>query len=749
MGFFDRLLGSSGELPPTPPPEEANFEFTVTIGEEVSTFLIPREPSEDGPTFINPRHAASAGSADQSWVSSQQEVEIAGRHIAGGLFYRGQNLLAGNRDFPIVEPALIDPSLEVSSHASGEGPSRFYWPSYQRLSPTDRATYLEWLAGPRRACEVSQSLAFLYFYGLERRLLRDPEESSSAASERDVIAVEMARLKSEAEDDQERSALTHQLGQLLEFLEAQDLLQGRSNPPPPRERSGWQVPMSLRLMLGEVANANLPLPTELALSWTLTSPEAYLRTPAQRCTEEFAALFERRYREQFGDGLTLPRGKQLQVGYRASSPGLQEIGESTTLPDIADSPKLVEPLRNLARDCCAELDPYSRLLGRKPTEVKSLKGIALLPTPLLESHTHEELGRLRDLLQEASSGEQPWFLEADALLSCWPDNPSKLPKKEAVSLAQLVEKLGVGIEPDVRFGGSPPAPGGAVVVFPVQEQDSRAPSPAYATAVMLLDLVAAVAAADGTVTAEEERHIEAHVESTIDLYPGERERLRSHVEQVTRSNPSFAGLRKKLEPLTADQKERIGSGLVAVAAADGQISPSEIKVLRKIFGLLGLDSASVYSEAHSAATGAGAGANEPFVVDSDQPEATRGQDRGKLDRSAIEAKLEETATVSSMLAGIFDNDDGNEADSPPTSPPAEAQSSNGLNIAQAAFARNLAEQPSWSRTEIEALAAQRDLLVDGALEVINDAAFECCDAPFSEGDDPIEIDLDVAKEMLS
>ncbi|HKI86079.1 MAG TPA: tellurite resistance TerB C-terminal domain-containing protein, partial [Thermoanaerobaculia bacterium] len=505
----------------------------------------------------------------------------------------------------------------------------------------------------------------------------------------------------------------------------------------------------LRLMLGEVANASLPLPTELALSWTLTSPEAYLRTPAQRCTEEFASLFERRYRERFGDGLTLPLGKQLQVGYRASSPGLQEVEESTTLPDIADSPKLVEPLRDLARDCCAELDPYSRLRGRKPTEAKSLKGIALLPTPLLETHAHEELGRLRKLLQKASSGEQPWFLEADSFLSCWPDTPSKLPKKEAVSLAQLVEKLGFGIEPDVRFGGNAPAPGGIVVVFPVQEQDSRAPSPAYATAAMLLDLVAAVAAADGTVTAEEERHIEAHVESTIDLYPGERERLRAHVEQVTRSNPSFAGLRKKLEPLTADQKERIGSGLVAVAAADGQISPQEIKILRKVFGLLGLDPESVYSEAHSAAAGAGMDAGEPFVVGSSQPEATLGQDPGELNRSAIEARLEETAAVSSMLAGIFDNDDGNEDDAPPTSPPAEARSSTGLDTAQAAFARDLAEQPSWSRTEIEELAAQRDLLVDGALEVINDAAFECYDAPFSEGDDPIEIDLEVAKEMLS
>jgi hypothetical protein len=72
MGFFDRLLGSSGEIPPSPPPEEPNFELTVTIGDEVSTFSIPRVPSEDGPAFIDPRHTRSAESADQCWVSCQQ-----------------------------------------------------------------------------------------------------------------------------------------------------------------------------------------------------------------------------------------------------------------------------------------------------------------------------------------------------------------------------------------------------------------------------------------------------------------------------------------------------------------------------------------------------------------------------------------------------------------------------------------------------------------------------------------------------
>ncbi len=64
------------------------------------------------------------------------------------------------------------------------------------------------------------------------------------------------------------------------------------------------------------------------------------------------------------------------------------------------------------------------------------------------------------------------------------------------------------------------------------------------------------------------------------------------------------------------------------------------------------------------------------------------------------------------------------------------------------LARDLAKRASWPRAEVEELAAERDLLVDGALEALNNAAFELCDAPLSEGDNPIEIDAEVAEEML-
>jgi hypothetical protein len=59
------------------------------------------------------------------------------------------------------------------------------------------------------------------------------------------------------------------------------------------------------------------------------------------------------------------------------------------------------------------------------------------------------------------------------------------------------------------------------------------------------------------------------------------------------------------------------------------------------------------------------------------------------------------------------------------------------------------KQPEWSREDFEALAEKCNLLPDGALDMINEAAYEICDEPLTDGDDPILVDMDVAKEMIT
>jgi hypothetical protein len=227
---------------------------------------------------------------------------------------------------------------------------------------------------------------------------------------------------------------------------------------------------------------------------------------------------------------------------------------------------------------------------------------------------------------------------------------------------------------------------------------------------------------------------------------------------LIRSKLRLPSLGKGGANLSDAERQAIARSVVTLAAADGDIDPGEVKTLQRIYKLLELDPEGVYSELHAASAGDG-----PVVVREGAPgesgeaipQRWSNEARCGLDRAAIDAKIEETAAVSTLLSGIFSEDEEDEAPNESAAAPSIEEPATGdvaapsLPAAEHAFAAALAERESWSREEVEALAAQHEVMIDGALETVNEAAFELCGAPFCEGDQPIEIDSEVAKEMLT
>jgi hypothetical protein len=112
----------------------------------------------------------------------------------------------------------------------------------------------------------------------------------------------------------------------------------------------------------------------------------------------------------------------------------------------------------------------------------------------------------------------------------------------------------------------------------------------------------------------------------------------------------------------------------------------------------------------------------------------------RLDAGLIEAKLKETAEVSALLAPVFHEDT---APTPAPSPSPGHGCIPGLDLAGSAFVRLLATRAAWSRGELESMANEIAILLDGTIESINDAAFACCDESALEGDDPVEVNISV------
>lgn len=716
----------------------------------------PRPAAPPGPARTPsgpPRRGATPVAAPPvRWVPPGQAVSIAGYGIPDGMVYLGSGLRAPSG---ITEPALIDPALPIDRRRPDwQGAGLDYWPSFDSIPPASRAAYLAWLADGRRHPHAALGYVFLFFYGLERRVVVDlvGYQDSYARGELPAITREVRRLLSIYGSN--RSFRGYATG----FLDLVDAVSADSvaAEPPTRTEERWPAPMALRRALAQFAVTRTPVPASWALAWAWFHPQLYPRTPQTRCREEFDRLFRHRYAERHGAGLTIPvAGQPLRFDYRAASAGLRAVAVVPgDLPDVLDRPETRGALSRLVESVTDDLDAYSRWLGRNPDGRGSLAAAALLPPELLDTAS----GQLHELTAwvEGHLGERDRAVVDGAPLIAWwaTAQPGRATKAEAVALLQLLDRLGVGVEPDIRWGGPVLAPG-PVVLFRAGADAPRVAAPEYAAATTLLHLAVAVSAADGSVDDAEQEHLVAHVEAALHLGEGEQRRLHAHLAWLVAAGVKLTGLTRRLRALDADQRERIGDVAVATAAADGVISPQEVTTLRKIYTLLGLDPDRVYTLLHAATTPGQqhtAALQEAVTLRPAGPPEPgyRVPERVGvvLDENVVRRRLAESAEVGALLADIFADDEP--AGPPPPSAPAgdDAAPVAGLDARHSALLRALGERPAWNRSEYEALAARLDVMSAGALDRINEAAMDLADEPVADGDDDITINPTVLQEML-
>nr|BFE99577.1 TerB N-terminal domain-containing protein [Streptoalloteichus tenebrarius] len=710
-----------------------------------------------------PTRPARASVPAPTWVAPGTPVHLGHQVLPGGMFYLGQ--VPRDHLDTNLSGEVLDPTLPVDwARADLAGQHMDYWPAYHSIPPQSRAAYLLWLQGGRSAPNADIGYVILFFYGLERRALVDAQHDPVARAELPSILGEVDRLLGIYGANHSFHRYATAFRQVLHCLISQG--QAPGTPPDPAAHDRWDPPFSLRAGIGVFARDGRPVPADWALSWALLHPEIQPRTPVSRCQEEFRQLFTARYHQRHGDGIVVrPLKRRLALSYRPASAALTNVELALDLPDVVTAAAPTRVLRTLVEACTDELDAYSRLLGRQPEAAGSLAAIALLPSELF----HVDLPALRpvrDLVDGAlSHGVQQATIDMAELVALWPPRtPGKFVKADAVGLAQLLERLGVGLEPDVRMGGSVRADGPGVL-FRLTTDQPVTPSAEYVAAMTLLHLAAVVSAADDDVSDVERDHLVRHLESSLHLAPGERTRLQAHLAWLLASDLKLSGLKKRLAGLTPAQREHVAEFATTVAGVDGHISPDEVKTLRRIYTLLELDPETVYARLHAVAAGSTSAerpepAREPVtVIPADArptgyaiPSATESPEKGglRLDTALVQAKMRESAAVAAMLAEVFEDEDA------PEEPTGKAATAPGeptistLDSAHSTLVRRLAEKPTWTRAEFDAVCAAVGLLPEGALDVVNEAAIEATDEPLVEDDgDHLRIDTDILGELLA
>ena len=702
--------------------------------------------------------AKLARAADQRWIPPESNVAVANRQISGGMVYVGSSLLpvGGWQD---CEPALIVPGLKVArgrGDDSGEGMG--YWPSYSEIPDESRAAYLDWLAGGRSDADAYIGYVFLFFYGLERRLLFDLRYLPERRGEARALIGEVERLRSIYAGNRSFDGYSTSLVQVARALWSEENAWER---PPTIGSGGGELASEVRLALGQIVAAGKPIPWDWALAWVTGHAETCFRTPARRCPDEFRQLFVRRYHQRFGDGMALkPNKRRLKISHQPASAsfGGQVDVPFDDLPDVSALTKPVRLLREIAETVMSELEGYSRLVGRSPEKSGTLEGWALLPPELAESRTSPACERLRSWITASLDGGESAAVAGADLMTHWDCARSDLMSKgEVSSIARVLGSLGYGIEPDPRFGGGGIRKGQQVVLFPLGPDRLSAASPAYRAATLLLHLAALVASSDGDFGESEERHLEEHIEQAMKLNEDEIRRLRAHLQWLIAEKPSTAGIKRRLESVDAGRRQILAEFAIAMAGADSVINSEEIGMLEKIYGLLGLDPKQAYGDIHSLQTGdTWRPAEHPITVrppglaeagraiPNPPPPPVPERDRIELDMDRVERTLAQTEEISRVLAEVFADEPG-EIDAPEANRVSNTVA--GLDGQHTVLLRALDGRSALSGAEFEELAERLDLLADGAYETLNEAAFDCADSPLLEGDNPVEVNLAVMRKL--
>ncbi|NJL27424.1 MAG: hypothetical protein HC897_05770 [Thermoanaerobaculia bacterium] len=696
---------------------------------------------------------------DRYWKPQGSAVTLAGLTLPDGMIYFGTALRSLGGYFPEPEPALIDPQLGFDLRCPDtRGEGMVYWPSYSRIPPAARAAYLKWLAAGRSDPTAYIGYVFLFFYGIERRVLVDSQRSSVARTEVGDLLLEVERLLGIYSSNASFRAYASQ------FLEVARL---KFFPPPleelepPKERITFgEPPLSIKLALGAFVSKSQPVPAEWAFAWWLTCPDVSLRTPAQRCPVEFRELFIHRFEQKFRQGglKVRPNKTRIEGSYRPASPSFTSP-VLFRLPDLPDVTRLSGPigkLQEIAAEVAQQLDAYSRWVGRTG-DTSSLVALGLLPPELVAHRETPESQKLVGWIERQLSGAAWAAIRRDDLLALWPaKTPGKLLKHEAQTLAAFLAQRRYGIEPDLREGASLLMRSELAVLFRLEDgmsAETAEPSLVYRAATVLMHLAAAVSAADGAISAGERAHLARHLEQGLHLTPPERRRLEAHLEWLLQAPPRLGGLAQRLAVLSAGQRQALGPFLISVAGADGQISPAELKLLEKVYPLLGLDPNGLYSDIHTLLS-TSVPAAEPVTVKPREtgapgfalprPPAARGI---VLDTK----KLADIITGTESVVGVLDRL-LNPGEEPALSeiPAAETEGERiaGLDVGHSLFLRRLGEKDQWQRTEIEQLAAELALLPEGALEMVNEAACNVAGTPVIEGDELLDLDRTTFEEML-
>ncbi|CRY07296.1 tellurite resistance TerB family protein [Yersinia enterocolitica] len=674
--------------------------------------------------------------ARASWLRPGELAVVAGINLPDGMIYIG-NKYKSNRTG--AEPAFINPSMDVATvEIDISLPLIDSAPDYSTCSPEARRGYLQWLAEGRKSPTADIGYVFLFFYGLEHRVLIDAAIDPIAKKELPIIEAEINRLLNIY---RKNNAFNHYAQNLLVYISRVNIDEKLylSAPPATREAS-TELPLALLVGLGQLALDQKPLPAQWALAWGEADPAINQNISMAHCADVFATLFCQRYQEQYGDGFLLPVNKtKLQIFYRPASAGLmgqQFFQQIADLPNVAVCKAHRDKLRAIFEACQQELDIYNRFASVNPKKKMSLEGQLLMPEALWSVALKTELANIKARvgygLLMVTLGEL--FLQLST--ACGVKPLERLSRSHVMALTYALASLQVGIEPDVRADNRTPILQDAVALFPIESLVAESATfDTYRVTMLTVELACAAVMFDGSIGEPESLILTRHIDAWGFLSPGQRMRLKAYLQPGIRKSNTLLALKNNLEPLSLENRRIIARFLAHLLQVEGTITPPEVKFLERVYKRFGLDSKLVYADLDSRAT--------PMTLS--LPSAAIDI---VTDVERVNLLKKESQELVTLLEDLFVTQTAAVQTTEVINPCSMAAITANLADSLVTFLKLLISRDSWQREKLVDIAADMEVKLEDALVEINRKVLAAFDTPLITGDATITIDRDISAALL-
>ena len=771
-----------------------------TVAASVSTTARP----------LQPRTAAPAGtslSGPGRWIPVNKTVVVHGITIAGGLLYVGSSLrTATGQD----DPCLIDPDQPIAFRSMPvkiDG----YWPSYGAINPQARRTYLEWLSSGRKDPNIDIGYVFLYFYGLERRAIFDAALDSSLMRDYPVLAAELTRLLSiYGNRSASFKKYARQLLDWVTFTNEQKLYASTNLAKIEESLMKIKFALGQASMDSAPIPAKLVLAwvKQDRSNFALRTPATRCKTQFDAV---FETKYREKFGSGIVLAPNKTRLKFIYAPASSAFSNAADIAMSfKDIPDTTVTGKMANAVKTIVEDATQTIEPFSRYLSRNADGVHDLEGLILLPPYLwptaLRQTLHgfkravlkapltmtcqelmtalgadttlnkEKSKALAQSLSALSIGMEPDVLITQKAprpddtivlfdLATVPD-PTRdttsykaclltvqLASAVAASDGEFSKEEFVHLNKQLQFWAHLPANHRARLSAQLRIRRAN-PIKLHLLAKQMQTLsqdaknaviafMATLVQSDGQVSAKEVRFMEkVHAALGMDasVYLAQHEAVLAQ---------------EKLKPKALTKATTTPSRKPAFV-----LDPLKIAALQSETSTVDTLLQGIFSPDVEETTPLSA----PVAVVSTPAVTPVKALTVQLDAAKIAALQEDTERVGSLLAGIFVDDTAVSDDSDTTLDTQESQNTTatenntdlvpahlllpGLDEAHDAFARLLVTRTQWSREELQDVANDMELMLDGALERVNDAAYDAHDAPLTEGEDPIEINLETKDKLL-